>query len=191
MLAALVRRAPGDLFAAELAHRAEHSIEFQAVCLGYLRRERTDVRIVPLLTSFAHECLVRRRDPADEPAVAAMLDAVRGTMAAVPRRYCLVAGADLAHLGPRFGDPEPVSRAALGRIETEDRALLSLVAGADPGGFFRAALADGDRRRICGLSPIYALLATLPAGRGRLLTYGQWPDPQGTVTFAGLAFEEG
>ena len=33
---ALARRAPGQLFAAELAHRAEHSIEFQAVCLRYL-----------------------------------------------------------------------------------------------------------------------------------------------------------
>jgi hypothetical protein len=143
------------------------------------------------LTSFVHECLARRRDPADEPAVAGVLDALRETMAAVPRRYCLVAGADLAHVGPRFGDPEPVSRTALGRIETEDRALLSLVAGTDPGGFFAAALADGDRRRTCGLSPIYALLATLPAGRGRVLTYGQWPDPHGTVTFASVAFEDG
>jgi MEMO1 family protein len=193
VMEALTRRAPGQLFAAELAHRAEHSIEFQAVCLRYLaaqRWNRDDVRIVPILTSFVHECLSGGRDPRDEPAVAGVLDALRETMATVPRRYCLVAGADLAHMGPRFGDPEPVSRAELARIETEDRALLSLVTGADPGGFFASAAADGDRRRTCGLSPIYALLATLPAGRGRLLTYGQWPDPEGVVTFASVAFEE-
>jgi hypothetical protein len=111
-------------------------------------------------------------------------------MAAVPRRYCLVAGADLAHVGPRFGDAEPVSRARLAQIEAEDRALLSLVTGVDAGGFFTAVAVDGDSRRTCGLSPIYALLATLPAGRGRLLRYGQWPDPQGTVTFASVAFQE-
>ncbi len=190
---ALVRRAPGELFAAELAHRAEHSIEFQAVCLRYFgagSRGREDVRIVPILASFVHECLARGRDPAADPAVAGVLDALRETMGAVARRYCLVAGADLAHVGPRFGDPAPVSRGRLARIETEDLALLSLVTGVDPGGFFSAVAADGDSRRICGLSPIYALLATLPAGRGRLLRYGQWPDPQGTVTFASVAFEE-
>jgi len=190
---ALARRAPGQLFAAELAHRAEHSIEFQAVCLRYLAAHRwgdKDVRIVPILASFVHECLAGGRDPRTDPAVAGVLDALRETMAAVPRRYCLVAGADLAHVGPRFGDREPVSRARLARIETEDRALLSLVTGVDPGGFFASAAADGDSRRTCGLSPIYSLLATLPAGRGRLLTYGQWPDPQGVVTFASVAFEE-
>jgi MEMO1 family protein len=190
VLGAIMRRAPGDLLAAELAHRAEHSIEFQAVCLRYLHRARDDVRIVPILTSFVHECLGQGRDPAADPGVAGVLDAVRATMAAVPRRYCLVAGADLAHVGPRFGDPEPVSRARLAHIEAEDRALLSLVTSVDPGGFLTSVATDGDRRRICGLSPIYALLATLPAGRGRLLRYGQWPDPQGTVTFASVAFEE-
>ncbi len=190
---ALTRRAPGELFSAELAHRAEHSIEFQAVCLRYLAHRlwgRDDVRVVPILTSFVHECLTRGRDPATEPAVAGVLDALRETMAAVPRRYCLVAGADLAHVGPRFGDAEPVSPARLAQVEAEDRALLSLVTSVDAGGFFASVAVDGDSRRTCGLSPIYALLATLPAGRGRLLRYGQWPDPQGTVTFASVAFEE-
>jgi AmmeMemoRadiSam system protein B len=192
VLDTLVRRAPGDLFGAELAHRAEHSIEFQAVCLRYLASRDGDrvVRVVPILTSFVHECLASGRDPRDDPAVAGVLDAVRATMATVPRRYCLIAGADLAHVGPRFGDTEPVSGSRLARIETEDRALLSLVEAVDPGGFFGSVVADGDSRRTCGLSPIYAVLATLPAGRGRLLRYGQWPDPQGVVTFASLAFEE-
>jgi AmmeMemoRadiSam system protein B len=196
VLDALACRWPEDLFAAELAHRTEHSIEFQAVWLAYLHRDlqgtragRGPVRIVPLLTSFVHECLARGVAPGDDPRIVRMLDAIRDTMAAVPRRYCLIAGADLAHVGPRFGDPERVSPARLARIEADDRALLSLVTAADPGGFFAAVRADGDSRRICGLSPIYALLATLPGGRGRLLRYGQWPDPDGTVTFASLAFE--
>jgi hypothetical protein len=39
---------------------------------------------------------------------------------------------------------------------------------------------------VCGLSPIYALLRTLGATRGELKRYAQWPDPQGTVTFASV-----
>jgi hypothetical protein len=46
---------------------------------------------------------------------------------------------------------------------------------------------EGDRRRICGLAPIYMALRLAPASSGRLLRYGQWPDPQGTVTFAAVA----
>jgi hypothetical protein len=192
VLEAIVGRAPADLFAAELAHRNEHSIEFQAVWLQYLRRHSGggERRIVPLLSSFAHECLVRGETPAGRREVAATLDAVRDAMAAIPRRYCVVAGADLAHVGPRFGDEWQVGRPELARVQAEDRALLAPVVRADAEGFFAEAVQQGDRNRICGLSPIYALLRLLPGGAGRLLHYGQWPDPEGTVTFASVSFEE-
>jgi hypothetical protein len=81
-----------------------------------------------------------------------------------------------------------VGRAALARLEWEDRAMLEAVVATDPRAFYDSVARDGDRRRICGLSPIYALLRCLPTGRGRLLRYGQWPDPEGVVTFASLAF---
>ena len=101
----------------------------------------------------------------------------------------LVAGADLAHVGPRFGDAEPVSADDLERIGREDREMLATVEAADAGAFFESVARDDDRRRICGLSPIYALLRALGGGRGALRRYAQWPDPQGVVTFASVIFE--
>jgi MEMO1 family protein len=190
VLDAIARRAPPELFAAELAHRSEHSIEFQAVWLQYLRRRRGGgaPRIVPLLASFAHECLVRRKSPALEREVEAVLDAVRDAMAAVPRRYCIVAGADLAHVGPRFGDEQPIGQAEAARVQADDHALLQPVVLNDAEAFFAEATRQQDRNRICGLSPVYALLRLLPPGPGRLLSYGQWPDPEGMVTFASVSF---
>src|SRR5207244_13433548 len=38
------------------------------------------------------------------------------SIAASGRRVALIAGADLAHVGPRFGDPEPVSPAEPGQL---------------------------------------------------------------------------
>jgi hypothetical protein len=192
LLDAVVHRAPIDLFAAEPAHRSEHSIEFQAVWLQYLghRRGGRERRILPLLASFASECLVRGEDPAEDRDTRAVLDAVRDAMAAVPRRYCVVAGADLAHLGPRFGDEWRVGRAELARVHREDHALLAPVVAGDAAGFFAEARRQGDRNRVCGLSPIYALLWLLRGRPGRLLHYGQWPDPDGTVTFASVGFDE-
>ena len=100
-----------------------------------------------------------------------------------------MAGADLAHVGPRFGDPELVSAPELAQIEREDREMLEPVAAGDAPAFFDAVARDGDRRRICGLSPIYALLKVLGGASGRVKRYGQWPDPQGVVSFASVSFE--
>ena len=184
----LARRARQDCYGSELAHRNEHSIEFQAVFLQYLYAGRRDIRVVPVLTSFVHEALVRRRRPEDDPRVPAFLDALAETAAASGRKVAFIAGADLAHMGTRFGDPEPISPAELERIGREDRALLESVEAGDAAAFFESVRRDNDRRRICGLSPIYTLLRALGGARGRLRRYGQWPDPECVVTFASVVY---
>lgn len=184
---ALAARAGQDCFGSELAHRNEHSIEFQAVFLRYLYGGRRDIRIVPVLTSFAHEALARGQRPDDDPRVGRFLDAL-ADLAGSGRRVAFIAGADLAHVGPRFGDPQPVSPAELGTIDREDREMLRAVQAGDPEGFFESVRADGDRRRICGLSPIYTLLRVRAGAKGLLRQYGQWPDPQGVVSFASVVF---
>jgi len=186
---ALAGRARQDCFASELAHRVEHSIELQAVFLRYLFAGRREVRIVPVLTSFAHEAMHRGRRPDDDPRVPRFLEALAETIAAGGQRVAVIAGADLAHVGPRFGDAEPVGVSELARIEREDIVMLESVAGGDPDAFFESVASDGDRRRICGYSPIYALLRSLPGVSGSVKRYGQWPDPSGVVSFASVVFE--
>jgi hypothetical protein len=187
-VARLAAGAGQDCFGSELAHRTEHSIEFQAVLLRYLFGERRDVSIVPILTSFAHEALARGDHPEDDPRVPRFFDALAATVAGSGRRVAFIAGADLAHVGPRFGDPEAISPEALASVAGEDRAMLDSVEAGSAAAFFESVRADGDRRRICGLSPIYALLRALPGARGALRHYGQWPDPQAVVTYASVVF---
>jgi len=186
---ALAKRARQDCFGSELAHRVEHSIELQTVFLRHLYADRRDVSIVPVLASFAHEAMHRGQRPDDDPRVPRFLEALAETMAAGRRRVALIAGADLAHVGPRFGDPEPVGAPELARIEREDVAMLESVAAGDPQAFFESVASDGDRRRICGYSPIYALLRSLRGASGSVKRYGQWPDPNGVVSFASVVFE--
>src|SRR5712691_6702422 len=186
---ALATRAAQDCFGSELAHRNEHSIEFQAVFLRYLYAKRRDVTVVPVLASFAHEAMASRRRPTDDPRVARFLNALGETIAASGRRVALIAGADLAHLGPRFGDPRPISKTGRAQIEAEDRRMLQSVEAGDAEAFFASVAADGDRRRICGLSPIYAVLHALGGRRGALKRYGLWPDPEGIVSYASVVFD--
>ncbi len=185
---ALARRAGQDLLASEPAHRAEHSIEFQAVMLQSLLGGRRPFTILPVLASYLHEAVWAGTEPEADPRVPRFLDALRETVAASSRRVCLVAGVDLAHVGPRFGDPDPNTEASLAIVEREDRAMLESVVAGDARGFFDRVAADRDARRICGLSPIYSLLRVLPEAPGRLIEYRQWPDPEGAVTFCAVSF---
>lgn len=133
---AIAARAGQDCFAAERAHRVEHSIEFQAVFLRYLYAGRRDVTIVPVLASFAHEALARGREPEDDPRVPRFLDAVRRALDDSGRRAVVIAGADLAHVGPRFGDHAPLTPEAMAAVEREDRAMLAAAVRDGAAGFF-------------------------------------------------------
>ena len=141
-----------------------------------------------MLASFLHEAIWGEGEPESDPRVPRFLDALGETLQATERRVCVIAGVDLAHVGPRFGDAEPNTPDFLERVAGEDRRMLEAVMAGQAGAFFDSVAADGDRRRICGLSPIYAFLRALPGARGELLRYSQWPDPAGAVTFCAAAF---
>jgi MEMO1 family protein len=185
---ALARRSGQDLLASEPAHRAEHSIEFQAVMLQYLLGARRPFTILPVLASYLHEAVWAGTEPEADPRVPRFLDALGETIASSPRRVCLIAGVDLAHVGPRFGDPDANTEASLATVAQADLAMLEPVVAGDARGFFAGVAADGDARRICGLSPIYSLLRVLREAPGRLIQYRQWPDPEGAVTFCAVSF---
>ena len=185
---ALAGRAGQDLLASEAAHRREHSIEFQTVMLQRLLGRRRPFTILPVLASYLHEAIWRRGRPEADARVPRFVDALRDTIASSSRRVCLIAGVDLAHVGPRFGDAAPNTADSLAAVEAADRRMLESVVAADAGGFFASVAADGDARRICGLSPIYTLLRLLPGSPGRLLRYTQWPDPEGAVTFCAVSY---
>lgn len=171
----------------ELVHRGEHSIEFQAVFLRHRMPPAHLVRIVPVLCGSFHRFVDERRSPGEDQEIESFVAALRETVATLGGRTVIVASADLAHVGPRFGDPRQITPGRLREVGDADRELLESVEAGDAEAFFRAVARDEDRRRICGLPPIYALLRLLPRGGGRVLRYSQWPDPQGTVTFAAVA----
>jgi AmmeMemoRadiSam system protein B len=190
-LEALLRRLGRAYLRDEFAHRSEHSIEFQAVFLRHQAAPRASVRFVPVLCGSFHRFVEEERSPGQVPEVAGFLAALRETVAAAPGRTVVLASADLAHVGPQFGDRRPVTPGRLRDVAEEDAALLAAVETGDPEAVFRQVMREGDRRRICGLPPIYAALSVLPGVRGRRLRYGQWADPQASVTFAAVALYGG
>lgn len=189
-LAAMPAGKEMNLFVDELAHRQEHSIEFQAVFLQYLLGDRRPYTIVPVLTGSFHEFIAKKASPAASPQVAAFVSAMQKAAAEYGARICYISGGDLAHIGQRFGDRVFLDAARLKEQAESDLRLLATLSRADADAFFDYVAGQEDRHRICGLSPTYTMLQVASPKRGELLKYDQAVELDGTscVSFASLAF---
>ena len=185
---AVDERVDGDLFAEELVHRNEHSIEFQAIFLQHLLDGR-DIEMLPILCCSMGGAVAEEQSPREVEAIGSFLDALRDVVAESGKRACVIAGADLAHVGHHFGDEYALTPSVMADVERADRDALEHAVALDADGFYEAVELDGNARHICGLPPIYALLATTTASRCELLDYRQAVDydVQRAVTFASLA----
>lgn len=181
-----------DPRADEIVHRKEHSLEFQAVWLRFLWRDKTPPWVPILCSSF------ERWAPDHAPsAVKTVEEAIAGVAEKLrarskSRRILVLAGVDLAHVGPRFGDDLELDEKLEKRLEEEDRKSLAHALKLEPDPFYLSVVADGHWRKVCGLSAGYTALRwikALGATQGRLLAYDQAPDPAGgIVSFASLIF---
>jgi AmmeMemoRadiSam system protein B len=189
---ALARECPKNLFQDEFLHRSEHSIEFQALFLQWVLGPKTKARIVPILCGSFDPYLGRGMVPEDDPSVSEFLEALGSIANKSQERICFVSGVDLAHMGPQFGDPNPVDDLSRRRIGEEDLRALEKVKTCDAKGFFQVVERDMNGRRLCGFPAIYTQLKTMKADRGEILKYGQGPTPDGqsVVSFVAMAFFE-
>jgi AmmeMemoRadiSam system protein B len=177
---------PEAAFADELHHRGEHSVELASIWLHFIRGGEP-VPLLPILCGSFAGFVAGQGDPAAYEPFAAALGVLRGVMAS--RRTLVVAAADLAHVGPAFGDPYGLDFIARVQLRNADERLLAAVYSGDADGFFGQLKAEGDRRHVCGLPPIYLTLRLLGETRGEPAGYALCPaDPPGTslVTIAGV-----
>jgi AmmeMemoRadiSam system protein B len=187
---ALAQRYPTDLLSDELAHRSEHSIEFQILFLQYVLGPARKFCVVPILVGSFHECVARQINPAGMAHIADFIQAIRQVATARGEPLCYIVGGDLAHVGMKFGDQGGLTPAFLDQVAREDHALLAAAAQMDAEGFFQLIAEHQDRRRICGFPPTYMLLSTMPARAGTVLKYDQAVEPatQSMVSYASVVF---
>jgi MEMO1 family protein len=187
---ALAKSSGRDLFADEFAHRAEHSVELEIVFIQHLcQKAKRDFRVVPVLCAGYHSAMDAGKSPLDLSGVKGFIDGLRGVLAKESRRVCVVAGADLAHVGPRFGTPAKATTRLLADVERADRASLAFVERGDAEGFFGHLALDRNARNVCGVACVYTALKALEPCSAELLGYEQWAedDRSSSVTFAACA----
>jgi hypothetical protein len=180
---AFLQRAPRDVCIDEYAHCREHTIEFQAVFLALCQPR---AQIVPMLCSFSIEDFETEQGYIDE--VAASLRELTSTCG-YPVGF--LASVDLAHIGPRYGDQYQPHAGTIREHLEADRELLATLENGDPGAFMQRLRREHNRRRICGLAPLYVLAKVLEGqARGKVLHHAHAIVDQRNsfVSFASMAF---
>jgi AmmeMemoRadiSam system protein B len=180
-----------DPYADQFNHKREHSLEFQAVFLRHLLdklRPKRPAKIVPILAGLGdHQS--SGDSPKGSRSVTRFLEALRKIVES--RRAVVIAGADMAHVGPRFGDSRPLDGLGRSQLDIIDRHSLSCAERVDAEAFWKHVVSDLDTRRVCGLAPMYSLLRTIdPSARGEVRHYEQTVDPEerSIVSHAAVGF---
>ncbi len=176
---ALRRRLSFDLGQWELDHFREHSVELQVMLLQTLTDSRP-CTIVPILCPDVCGPTGLKPAQGEGPALNEFADALAEVIAkdSGSARTCIIAGADLSHVGRRFGDDRDLDEEFLKEVEREDRATLARIEAGDADGLIAGLQANENIFRVCSSGCIYVLLRALQGAQVTVLEYHQAVTPE-------------
>lgn len=170
----------------DLAFAPEHSLEFHHLFFQHLFPHRSFTVLPILVTSFGDH-VQRQKDPDQHARVRAFVRTLKSTVEQSGKKSLWVVSGDLAHVGRRFGDDWDAEQ-LLDTLRSEDYEIMNTIVRSSSRQLFDGIAQNGDRRRICGLPPVWTMLQTLKPEAGTALGYNQWNDsPTGTAVTYGSA----
>lgn len=181
---------------AELAHRTEHSVEFQAILLAALMaRCGRGFEIVPVLCGPVEAFLATEASPLAAAPFGNFAGALRRELDASKRKWCVLCSVDLSHVGPEFGNATAMTPRLLPPMERYDRRLLEIMARLDAQGVCDEIARTQNSRHVDAVMAVLTMLQTCQGliKRGRLLHYDQMlkDGTHSAVSFAAMAFDSG
>jgi MEMO1 family protein len=170
-------------------HKQEHSIEFMVVFLQHALMGKRDFKILPVLVSGMHPSIMSELSPLIDPIFREFSSAMKQAIAESGQKVCFIAGADLAHQGPRYGNKEAWGPARMGEEEKLDRGMLGPLLTGDKDGFFMDIAKIKDQRSICGVGPVYSMYEMTAPEKSELIKWGYWHDAEthSVVTFVSMS----
>ncbi len=184
------RNGRGVFFDEEMSHEHEHSIEFQLPFLQHAMGPEHPFTILPVLCAFSPSALIDPEQRETRERIESFLQGLQEVLASANRDACIVASAELAHIGMRYGDSGPPTDFSFHRCMQSDLEMLKHAENVEPDAFAQFIAKEQDQRRIWGFAPIYTLLRLIGGGAGQVLRYDRGITDQynSTVTYASMAF---
>lgn len=172
----------------DIAHRQEHSLEFQLIFCQHLFG--SDFSLVPILCGSFRKELAQVQRPVEIPGVLEFILGLRELIKDLDQSVLIIASVDFSHIGPKFGHSASASTLLL-EAKQHDKILINACLSRDVDAFWSESKRVKDYYNVCGLSALTCLLEILPESQGRLLDYDVWREEgtQSAVSFAAIAFE--
>ncbi|MFH0938618.1 MAG: AmmeMemoRadiSam system protein B [Planctomycetota bacterium] len=187
--------ADAESFVAEMTHRTEHSIEFQAVMLQTLLKEscNREVQIVPVLCGSVEQFLTEKEDPKNSAPFRKFVECLAGELEGCKKKWCVLCSVDLSHVGPEFEHGTIITEHLLLPVDRGDRRILQHIERLDARAFFDEIVRVQNSRHVDAVLSVMTMLEVC-AGRlksGRVLHYDQMfkKDAHSAVSYAAITFE--
>jgi len=172
-----------ELFPDHLAHKLEHSLEFQALFIHYLKGQ--EVTALPFLIGSFH--LLKQREDLLE-------GLLEGLLELLDERTYLVLGIDFCHLGLRYGDPTPLDQGLAEKALTLDLEMMELAFEGKAEELEKLILSSFPMK-VCGASTLYLVGKLIEKGgfkgKGEIFYQEMLPFGEGSgvsVASAGYFF---
>ncbi|MFC2013369.1 AmmeMemoRadiSam system protein B [Chloroflexota bacterium] len=177
-----------DSFAVELNHRGEHSIEAALIWLHYILGDKI-CPVVPILCGSFQGLIEQGESPLTAKQIVSTINILRKVYQR--QRTVVIAAADLAHMGPAFGDPIPLDIVGRAKMAKYDEELIQVLCQGDADNLYSLVQREKDRRHVCGLPPIFITLASIASAQGISAGYAQCPasaDQTSLVSICGIVY---
>lgn len=125
-----------------ISHSMEHSIELQLIFLQYFLKK--EFLILPVLVDFSKGSFEYYKP--------FFIDLIG------KKEIFFIAGIDLSHIGPRYGDQFPAEEETMEKIKDEEKYLIDLVIKKDRENFEKFEKEKGSALKICGIGILKMLL---------------------------------
>jgi AmmeMemoRadiSam system protein B len=180
----------------ELAHRTEHSVEFQALLLQALLAEhcKRPIEIVPVLCGPIEPFLGEGETPLKSPPFQKFVNYLTAGLEASKKKWCLLCSVDFSHVGPEFGHSTMITERSLPALERGDHRLLRCLERLDIDSFFREIGRTQNARHVDAVMAVLTMLevckGSLKSGRELYRGCMLKPGTHSAVTFHAMEFLE-
>jgi AmmeMemoRadiSam system protein B len=145
--------------------------------------------IVPILCGSFQGPIEKGENPLTVKRIASTVSALSRLFQR--QRAIIVAAADLAHMGPAFGDPIPLDIVGRAKMANSDEELMQVLYQGNANNFYSLVQKEKDRRHVCGIPPIFITLSSIPSVQGISAGYTQCPasvDGTSLVSICGIIY---
>jgi AmmeMemoRadiSam system protein B len=170
-------------------HENEHSIELHIPWIQHVFGQDDSGNYPKIFAALVHDPTVNNGDSYDGNGLALdpFVEALKSALEQVGGTTLIVSSADLSHVGPAFGDQQPLAgedEQAVqfrSKVASHDQEMLKLIADRKVDDLIGNMAWQQNPTRWCSIGNISAMMRTINPSQVDILNYAATMDPQGTA----------